>query len=58
MEDENRRQNRRIDILEKSVQQFTILTASVEKLAWNLPNIYSEITYNFWGYGGPYPGKL
>ena len=42
MEDEDRRQNRRIEILEKSVQQFTSLTASVEKLALNMENMLKE----------------
>ena len=41
-EDEDRRQNRRIEILEKSVQQFTSLTASVEKLALNMENMLKE----------------
>ena len=42
MEDEDRRQNHRIEILEKSVQQFTSLTASVEKLALNMENMLKE----------------
>lgn len=42
MEDEDRRQNRRIEILEESVQQFTSLTASVEKLALNMENMLKE----------------
>lgn len=42
MEDEDHRQNRRIEILEKSVQQFTSLTASVEKLALNMENMLKE----------------
>ena len=42
MEDEDHRQNRRIEILEKSVQQFTSLTASVEKLALNMANMLKE----------------
>ena len=42
MEDEDRRQNRRIEILEESVQQFTSLTASVEKLAMNMENMLKE----------------
>ena len=37
--DENHRQNHRIEILEKSVQQFNQLTASVEKLAVNMENM-------------------
>ena len=42
MEDEDHRQNRRIEILEKSVQQFTSLTASVEQLALNMENMQKE----------------
>lgn len=42
MEDEDHRQNRRIEILEESVQQFTSLTASVEKLALNMENMLKE----------------
>ena len=42
MEDGDHRQNRRIEILEKSVQQFTSLTASVEKLALNMENMLKE----------------
>ena len=42
MEDEDRRQNRRIEILEESVQQFTSLTASVENLALNMENMLKE----------------
>ena len=42
MEDEDHRQNRRIEIQEKSVQQFTSLTASVEKLALNMENMLKE----------------
>ena len=36
---ENHRQNRRIELLEQSVQQFNNLTASVEKLAVNMENM-------------------
>lgn len=39
LDDENHRQNKRIDLLEKSVQQFNNLTASVEKLAVNMENM-------------------
>lgn len=42
MEDEDHRQNRRIEILEKSVQQLTSLTTSVEKLALNMENMLKE----------------
>lgn len=39
LEDEDHRQNRRIEILKKSVQQLNALTASVEKLAVNMENM-------------------
>ena len=39
MEDEDHRQNRRIELLERSVQQLNALTASVEKLAINMENM-------------------
>lgn len=39
LDDENHRQNKRIDLLEKSVQQLNNLTASVEKLAVNMENM-------------------
>lgn len=39
LEDEDRRQNRRIELLEGSVQQLNALTASVEKLAVNMENM-------------------
>ena len=42
MEDEDHRQNRRIEILEKSVQLLTSLTTSVEKLALNMENMLKE----------------
>ena len=43
LDDENHRQNKRIDLLEKSVQQFNNLTASVEKLAVNMENMLKSI---------------
>ncbi len=36
---ENHRQNRRIELLEQSIQQLNNLTASVEKLAVNMENM-------------------
>lgn len=39
LEDEDHRQNRRIELLEGSVQQLNALTASVEKLAVNMENM-------------------
>lgn len=39
MEDEDRRQNRRIEELEQKNQQLTNLTGSVEKLAVNMENM-------------------
>lgn len=37
--DEDVRQNRRIDVLEKNVQQISSIAASVEKLAVNMENM-------------------
>lgn len=37
--DEDTRQNRRIDVLEKNVQQISSIAASVEKLAVNMENM-------------------
>lgn len=37
--DEDRRQNRRIEALEKNVQQISSLAASTEKLAVNMENM-------------------
>lgn len=42
IEEENHRQNRRIEILEKSVQQLSSLTASVEKLAYSIEGMVKE----------------
>ena len=39
LEDEDRRQNRRIDLLEKNMQQLHSLATSVEKLALNMENM-------------------
>lgn len=42
MEEENRRQNRRLELLEESVRQNGALTTSVEKLAANMTNMVRE----------------
>ena len=42
MEEENRRQNHRIDLLEGSVQQIGKLAASVEKMAASLQSMVRE----------------
>lgn len=42
IEDEQHRQNRRIELLEESVKQNTALTISVEKLANNMKNMANE----------------
>lgn len=39
LDDENVRQNHRIDVLEKSVQQISKLAQSTEKLAVNMENM-------------------
>lgn len=39
LSDENRRQNRRLEILEESVQQISSLARSTEKLAVNMENM-------------------
>lgn len=41
-DDENHRQNRRIEGLEESVRQISTLTASVEKLAGNMESMLKE----------------
>ena len=41
-EDEQHRQNRRIELLEEAVKQNTALTVSVEKLANNMKNMANE----------------
>lgn len=42
MEEENRRQNHRIELLEGSVQQLSKLAASVEKMAASLQRMVRE----------------
>ncbi len=42
IEEENKRQNRRIELLEESVKQLNSLTLSVEKLASNMENMLKE----------------
>lgn len=42
VEEENHRQNRRIDLLEGSVQQIGKLATSVEKMAASLQNMVKE----------------
>lgn len=42
IEDEQHRQNRRIELLEETVKQNTALTVSVEKLANNMKNMANE----------------
>ena len=42
IEDEQHRQNRRIELLEEAVKQNTALTVSVEKLANNMKNTANE----------------
>lgn len=42
LEDENVRQNHRLDILEKTVEQVGKLSTSVEKLALNMENMLKE----------------
>lgn len=42
VEDEQHRQNRRIELLEEAVKQNTALTVSVEKLANNMKNMANE----------------
>lgn len=42
IEEENHRQNRRIEILEKNVQQLSALTSSVEKLAYSIEGMVKE----------------
>ena len=40
--EENHRQNRRIEILEKNMQQLAALTSSVEKLAYSIEGMVKE----------------
>lgn len=42
IDDEQHRQNRRIELLEESVKQNAALTVSVEKLANNMENMANE----------------
>lgn len=42
LEDEDKRQNRRIDILEENVKQLAAINTSVEKLALNMENMLKE----------------
>lgn len=42
IDDEQHRQNRRIELLEESVKQNAALTVSVEKLANNMKNMANE----------------
>ncbi len=42
LEDENDRQNKRIEILENTVQQISSLATSVEKLAINMESMLKE----------------
>jgi len=42
IEDEQHRQNRRIELLEEAVKQNTALTVSVEKLANSMKNMANE----------------
>lgn len=42
LEDENKRQNRRLDSLEETVQQIAKISTSVEKLALNMENMLKE----------------
>lgn len=42
IDEENRRQNRRIELLEKSVNQIGELTSSIRQLATNMKNMLKE----------------
>lgn len=42
MNEENERQNKRLDLLEQSVRDMEALAASVEKLAVNMQNMLKE----------------
>lgn len=41
-DEENKRQNKRIDLLEENVQKMSALTTSVEKLATNMESMLKE----------------
>lgn len=43
MEEEHRRQNKRIDLLEKSVENINNLTVSVRELATSMKNMSEEL---------------
>ena len=43
MEDEHRRQNRRLDLLEKATEQNNKLLVSVERLASSMENMQKEL---------------
>ena len=55
MEDENHRQNRRIELLEGSVQQIGKLASSVEKMATSLQSMVKEQEQQ--GKARPFPTK-
>ena len=42
LDDENRRQNKRLDILEENAKAQTALAVSVERLATNMENMLKE----------------
>lgn len=42
LEEENRRQDKRIELLEESVKRFEALNTSIEKLATNMENMLKE----------------
>lgn len=42
LEDENNRQNHRLETLEKTVEQIAAISTSVEKLALNMENMLKE----------------
>lgn len=42
LEEENKRQDRRIELLEQSVEKMSALTTSVEKLATNMESMLKE----------------
>ena len=42
IDDEQQRQNKRLGVLEETVNQFTSVTISVEKMAVNMENMFEE----------------
>lgn len=42
LEDENKRQNHRLDVLEETVKQIADISTSVQKLAVNMENMMTE----------------